>query len=201
MAAPRAARQTSRIFCRTITTGHAPSTVQTRWEMRNEKKEGCYMGMQYEFDFVDPGGLKAQETLVAVRSQMSRLDRISQMVANRNAPVGEISRAIAAEIANVIKLMTPTVRPLGRRFSTQQELNNQVRGYRQLQRTLIEAEACSMSDTLNMDGPIFKFVLGRIIELFRQAMEDAGVNDQSVRTIMAQFDGLITASERYCGGT
>jgi hypothetical protein len=144
------------------------------------------MGMQYEFDFVDPGGLKARETLAAARSQMSRLDRISQMVANRNAPVGEISRAIAGEIANVIKLMTPTRRPTGRRFSTQQELNNQVRGYRQLQRTLIEAESCSTTDTLNMGGPKFKFVLGSIIELFKKAMEGAGVDDQSVRTVMAQ---------------
>jgi hypothetical protein len=115
------------------------------------------------------------------------------MVTNRNAPVGEISRAIAAEIANVIKLMTAAGRPPGRRSSTQQELNNQVRGYRQIQRTLIEAEACSMTDTLNMDGPKFKSVFGRIIELFRQAMEDAGVTDQSVRTIMAQFGSLVTA--------
>ena len=153
------------------------------------------MGMQYEFDFVDPGGLKAQETLAAARSQMSRLDRISQMVANRNAPVGKISRAIAVEIANVIKLMTPTRRLLGRRFSIPQELNNQVRGYRQPQRTLIEAEACSTTDSLNMDGPKFKFVRGSIIELFRQAMEDAGVTDQSVRTIMAQFGGLVAAGD------
>ena len=158
------------------------------------------MGMQYEFDFVDPGGLKAQETLAAARSQMSRLDQISQMVANRNAPVGKISRAIAVEIANVIKLMTPTRRPLYTRLSTQQELNSQVRGYRQLQRTLREAEARSTIDTLNMDGPKFKFILGRIIELFKQAMEDAGVTDQSVRTIMAQVSDLLTASEMGCCG-
>jgi hypothetical protein len=106
-----------------IITDHSVSVV----EAGSEVAEGCYMGMQLEFDFVDPGGLMARETLAAARSQMSRLDRISQMVANRNAPVGEISRAIAGEIANVIKLMTPTRRPTVRRFSTQQELNNQVR--------------------------------------------------------------------------
>jgi hypothetical protein len=60
---------------------------------------------------------------------------------------------------------------------------------------LIEAEACSTTDSLNMDGPNFKFVRGSIIELFRQAMEDAGVTDQSVRTIMAQFGGLVAAGD------
>jgi hypothetical protein len=63
--------------------------------------------MQLEFDFFAPSGPEKTAAIEAARSHTIRLDRISAMVANPNAPVGVISRAIACEIANLCKLMRP----------------------------------------------------------------------------------------------
>jgi hypothetical protein len=74
------------------------------------------MAVQLEFDFDDSQSAEAQATAEAARTQRLKLDAIAQMVADPNAPVGSISRAIAVEIATSIKMMTARTRPSHRRW-------------------------------------------------------------------------------------
>jgi len=151
--------------------------------------------VQLEFDFVDPQGLEARAAIEAARTHAVRLDTIAKMIGDQNAPAGAICRLIAGGIVDVYKRMRPTGTPLFKRLFTPQQLNDRVRAYRQLQRTLIEAEAHSIRDELNMDGPKFKFVYGEIVNLFQRALRDAGVPDKLAQTILLQFGESVEAND------
>jgi hypothetical protein len=85
-------------------------------------------------------------------------------------------------------------RPLRQR-RPRHELNDEIKAYRELQRSLIEGEALSTKDILNLDGPKFTFVFKKIIALFQQALKDAGVDDQLRHNIMLQFGDLVKVNE------
>ena len=121
------------------------------------------------------------------------LQRISQMLADPEVPIADISRAIALEIARVIEKMTED-RPLRHRRPRRQ-LNDEIKAYRELQRSLIESEVLCTKDTINLDGPQFKFVFREIIGLFERALKDAGVDHQLAHNIMLQFGDLVKANE------
>jgi hypothetical protein len=144
--------------------------------------------------FLDPRGEEAQEVLEVARQQSLRLDCISQMVAGNHAPVGKISRAIAGEIAGVIRLMM-TIHQAPRRRVPANHFNNQIKAYRELQRTLTESKAHSNDETLDLDGAKLRFVFTRITNLFERALEDAGVHDQMPQNVMKRFGDLVKAGD------
>jgi hypothetical protein len=109
------------------------------------------------------------------------------MIGDQNAPVGAIGRLIAGGIVDVYRRMRPAGRPAIKPLLTQQQLNDQIRAYRQVQRTLTESEARSKRDDVNMDGPKFKFVYGEIVNLFERALRDARVADEAAQKILLHF--------------
>jgi hypothetical protein len=46
------------------------------------------------------------------------------------------------------------------------DLNDQVKAYQELQRTLMETDSLSSRDATDLSGPKFKFVLTEITEMF-----------------------------------
>lgn len=126
-------------------------------------------------------------------SPAAGIQRLSEMVADPEIPVADISRLIAQQIAGAIEAMTDDS-PRRRRVS-QRELNDQVRAYRDLQKTLAEGAALSMKDVLNLDGPKFKHVFIEIIKLFQKALKDAGTEQSLGQNIMLQFGDLIKGNE------
>jgi hypothetical protein len=121
------------------------------------------------------------------------IQRISQMLADPEVPSANIGRAIAREIAGVIEKMTED-RPLRHR-RPRRDLNDEIKAYRELQRSVTESDALATKDTLNLDGPKFKFVFTEIIGLFQQALKDAGVDHQLAQNIMLQFADLVKAND------
>lgn len=121
------------------------------------------------------------------------LERISEMLADPEVPIANIGRAVALEIASVIKKMTEDRPPRHRR--PRRHFNDEIKAYRELQRTLTESDALSNKDTLNLDGPKFKFVFTEIVGLFHQALKEAGVDHQLVQNIMLQFGDLVKVNE------
>jgi hypothetical protein len=121
------------------------------------------------------------------------LERISEMLANPEVPIANIRRAIALEIAGVIRKMTED-RPLRYR-RPRRHFNDEIKAYRELQRTLTESDALSNKDTLNLDGPKFKFLFTEMIRLFRQALQEAGVDHQLAHNTMLQFGDLVKVNE------
>ena len=118
---------------------------------------------------------------------------ISQMLADPGVPITNIGRAIALEIAGVIGKMAEDRSLRHRR--PRHELNDEIKAYRELQRSLIEGEALSTKDILNLDGPKFKFVFGEMIGFFQQALKGAGVDDQLAHNVVLQFGDLVKMNE------
>ncbi len=150
---------------------------------------------QMEFDFVyeEP---EIMATLESARLQNLRFDDIAALIANRNQRVWITSRKICAEMAATIKqLQVPVAAFQGRKARTQ--LINRMKALRQLQGTLVESEARSMRDALDLDGRQFKFVFGEVLRLFAEALRGAGIDDIQAHKVICQFDDLRTA----CDGT
>jgi hypothetical protein len=119
------------------------------------------------------------------------LAKISRLIGAKNGSSTEVCRCIAAGIASVYKTMRALKRPTCKPLSTLRELSNQVRAYRQLQRTVLENESSAVRDNLHLDGAAFKFVFSAIIDLFEQALRDAGVDECTVREVLLRFDELL----------
>lgn len=122
------------------------------------------------------------------------IERISEMIADPDSMLSDIMRLIALEMAKVMKKMTVDD-PLARGNTSQRDLNDQVKAYRELQRTLTESDTLSKKDTLNLDGPKFRFVFMEIIRLFKKSLGDAGVKDELVQNIMLQFGDLVKSND------
>ena len=148
---------------------------------------------QMEFDFVCEAP-EIMATSESARLQNLRFDAIAAMIADRNLPTWITSRRICGEMAATIRQLQMPVGFLKRR-NTQTHLNNRMKALRELQRTLVENEVRSTGDVLDPDGRKFKSVFGEILELFQQALRDAGVDDLQAQNIMVCFGDLRRASE------
>lgn len=128
--------------------------------------------------------------------EMLGIERISMLIADPDSSLPDIMRLIALEMALIMKKMTSERDPLDRGMLSMRDLNDQIKAYRELQRTLTESDALSKKDVLNMDGPKFKFVFKEIVRLFSEAMKDAHVPEDLAQNVMMQFgDKLKTNDE------
>lgn len=126
----------------------------------------------------------------------SGIERIYTMIADPDTPLADTMRYIALEMALVMKKMTGERDPLERGMVSMRDLNDQIKAYRELQKTLTESDALSKRDILNMDGPKFKFVFKALIRLFQDAMKEARVDEDLAENVMMQFgDKLKTNDE------
>ena len=121
------------------------------------------------------------------------IDQIAALVADPDAPLAEISRLIALEIVKLLQMMSkdrkdPALRAVN---VTQKDLNDRLKAYRVLQRTLTESNQLSKKDVLNLDGDKFHYVLGELIKWFRSAITDAGIEENDAHNIMLQFSDKV----------
>jgi hypothetical protein len=152
------------------------------------------MAIQLAFDFYDSEEPETKAAAESDRSQHLRFKAIAKMIADRRAPVWAISRKIAAEMANTIKQMKTPVRPF-QRHGPQVDLNSRMKALRELQRTLMEGEALTKRDALDLDGPKFMFVRAEIVRLFQQALNDAGTESSQTQDVMVQFGDLMEKND------
>lgn len=138
------------------------------------------MACQLELDFGEENAVEILDGLLP-----SAIDRIYDMMTDSGAPPLVISRLIAGEIASTIRKMMHGGK--GWRRVPYRDLMNRVKGCRELQRNLLGCERFSPREHMDLDGPEFKFLFGRIVELFGMALHDAGVDDDFARTVMVHF--------------
>ena len=130
------------------------------------------------------------------KAELRRIDRIAEMIADSEVALADISRLIALEIVQVVRNMTKNQKdPLSRGLYSQKELTDQIKALRELQKTLTESDSLSKKDTLNMDGPKFKFLFTELIRLFRLALKDSGTDEDLSRNVMLQFGDLVKAND------
>lgn len=128
-----------------------------------------------------------------VPSQATGIDRVIELIGDSDVSLPEIMDLIGLEIAKLIKKMT-VEDPLMRGATSQRDLNDQIKAFAQLQKTLTDSDSLSKKDTLNLDGPKFKYVFMELLRFFKQSLKDAGVADELQQNIMLQFGDLVRAN-------
>jgi hypothetical protein len=131
------------------------------------------MAIQLAFDFWSSETPETKAAADSDRLHNLRFEGIARMIADRHAPIWSISRKIAYLMANTIKHSKMPVRPFQR---PPVDMNSRMKGLRELQKTLVESEALTKRDQLDLDGPKFTFLLAEIVRLFERALMDAGID-------------------------
>ncbi len=122
------------------------------------------------------------------------LDRIIEMITDPEVVLADVMRLIALEMALVMKLMTHDD-PISRTGYTQRDLNDRMKSFQLLQKTLTDSDQLSKRDTLNLEGPKFKFVFMELIRLFKQALKDSGLEKGLSDNIMLQWGDLVKSND------
>lgn len=139
----------------------------------------------------DPQAKMAAE-LAATRA---RFDAICARIADPEFNPAELSRLIACEIAMLTKDM------LSRRFTAEdgyilRGFAEQMKALRELGKQLMDAEVWSKKeDILSFNGEEFKFAMGKFVNLFVEAMKEAGVPQDLRFSVMKHHRDLMAASE------
>jgi hypothetical protein len=132
---------------------------------------------------------------VASTPTLGGITNIRALMTDDATPVAEIMRCIALEIVDVMAQMADDSPRDPLRKRTQKDLNDHIKALRDLQKTLTEAEMFSKRDSLNFDGPKFKYVFSELIKLFKQTMQDQKIDDDTVSVTMLTFKDNISAHE------
>jgi hypothetical protein len=111
----------------------------------------------------------------------SVLPKILDRLEDPDASPFEINRLIAIEIASVICAMQRN-EEIGTPKSASKSALEQVKALRLLSRTLVESYVPDSRDVLNVAGPKFQFVLNKIRECFKEALN---------RTLKQPSDGML----------
>jgi hypothetical protein len=120
--------------------------------------------------------------------------RIQEMIQDPTVAVSEISRLIASEIAETLKLqLAPD--PLSPAYVSSRDLNDRIKSYRELQKTLTEGESLSKRDSLNLDGEKFQYVFEQLMRMYQQVLVEAKLDEGTVHNIMLHFGDLVKQSE------
>jgi hypothetical protein len=121
------------------------------------------------------------------------IELITEMISDPDSALPDIMRLIALEMAKLMKKMTIDD-PLSRGAVSQRDLNDQVKAFAQLQKTLTDSDSLSRKDTLNLDGPKFKFVFVELVRYFQDSLKGAGVEPAQTQNIMLQFGDTVRAN-------
>jgi hypothetical protein len=152
------------------------------------------MAIQMEFDFWSSESPEVQAASESDCMHSLRFEAITQMIYNRHAPIWSISRKVAGAMAAAIKYSKMPVKPFQHR-GPQVDLTSRMKALRELQRTLMEGEALTKRDVLDLDGPKFKFARAEIVRLFERALMDAGIDGSHAQSVMVRFDDLRTEND------
>jgi hypothetical protein len=157
-----------------------------------EEKTGHVNDEQVKAIIEDGGVNLGRHELLATKA---RFDAIRARVPDPKSHPAEICRLIAFEIVMVIENM------LSRRFTADDDYIirgcvMQVKALREIGKQVLLTELLRRKeDVLNFDGEKFKFVMGRFIELFVEAMKQAGVPDDLNTSVMRHYRDLLAENE------
>lgn len=150
---------------------------------------------EYKFD-IDENGKVTAERELSEQERDSKLSQIRSMIADETTPPFKIKRLIAEEIASINMLMIKYGNDVNIIEGMKVKVyETQVKSLRELGKEIMEADTLSHKDFLNMDGKKFRFVMGKWIDGFKEAMKSAKLDETTSNSILNHFRDIMTASE------
>lgn len=148
--------------------------------------------MEEEVHFGENGEV-TQRSSSSLRRQ-TNLPELKEKLNDVNFPVHELSRLISLELVSLAQEMSEIENDPSQLFKMK-SYDIQIKGLRELAKSIGETDLLSKRDTLNFDGEKFKFVFREIVEMFKKSLKDAGVNDSLMVNILKHFGDLMRMKE------
>jgi hypothetical protein len=122
-------------------------------------------------------------------------NKIMELIEDPNTPLTQINRLIALEIAAANKeISNITANPMLSNV-TLRSVVEQVKGLRELSKTLQDNEALSKKDIINFDGPKFQYVLTEIVSMFRKSIIKSGYSEETANDILRNYKDMMSVRE------
>ena len=153
--------------------------------------------MSEEFTIrVTEDGAVSASPLPSDQERESKMDGILAMINDPETAPGPIKRLIAAEIAQVNRLMIR----YGNDVSIMEglkikALSEQVKALRELGKEVMEADVLAKKDFLNFDGRKFRFAIDEYREGAKEAMRKVGLDDSTVNSMLSHWRDLMASKE------
>lgn len=130
------------------------------------------------------------------RERESKLDRILEMINDSETPPGPIKRLIAAEIAQVSRLMIKYGNDVSILEGLKiKALTEQVKALRELGKELMEADVIGKKDFLNVDGKKFRYAIDEFREGAKEAMRSAKLDDSTINSILNHWRDIMQSKD------
>jgi hypothetical protein len=150
---------------------------------------------EYKFDIDDQGNVTSEKQL-SEAEQQSKLDEIARLIEDETTPPAKIKRLIALEMAAINKLMIKYGNDVNIIEGMKVKVyETQIKSLQVLGKEVMDADMLSHKDFLNMDGKKFKYVMGKWMEGFKDAMRSAKLDETTANSILNHFRDIMTASE------
>jgi hypothetical protein len=124
----------------------------------------------------------------------TNLPELKEKLNDPNFPVHELSRLISLELVSLSQEMSECENDPSLQFKMK-SYDLQIKGLRELAKSITETDLLSKRDTLSFDGAKFQYVFLEIVGLFKKSLKDAGVNESLSTNIMKQFADLMRMKE------
>lgn len=126
----------------------------------------------------------------------SNLEGIIALIKDSATPVSELSRLIAIEMASVLNQMAGRENSVVPDANKHRILNDQLKGLGVLQKSLSDAEVQARKDSLNLDGPKFKFIFSCLVDFFKEALKESKVDSSTSVSVLRHFEDICRSREK-----
>jgi hypothetical protein len=148
--------------------------------------------MEQIISFKDDGSVTQDRGRMLRRS--TNLPELKEKMNDASYPVHELSRLISLEIVSIAQEMSECENDPSLQFKMK-GYNDQIKGLRELAKSISETDILSKRDILNFDGEKFKFVFTEIVNAFKKAVKEAGAGDSLQNNIMKHFADIMRMKE------
>jgi len=150
---------------------------------------------EYKFD-IDAQGNVSSERELSEQERDSKLGEVRRLIADETTPPHKIKRLIAEEMAAISMLMIKYGNDVNIIEGMKVKVyETQIKSLRELGKEIMEADTLSHKDFLNMDGKKFKFVMGKWMDGFKEAMKSAKLDETTSNSILNHFRDIMSSTE------
>jgi hypothetical protein len=146
---------------------------------------------QEEFSVAPSGVVQQAEK---AKEHNDKFDEILEKLNDPNCSAAEVSRLITVELGKVARDSVRGSSDVQEAWK-QKGYETQVKVLTALAKQLNDTDILSKKDSLNFDGPKFKWVLRKIVDLFKKTLEECNIDRSTVSNIILQFSDNMAGAE------
>jgi hypothetical protein len=155
------------------------------------------MADEYRIRLTEDGDVSSEREASDAERE-SKIAQIIDMINDVDTPPGPIKRLIAAELANLSRLMIRYGNDVsileGMKIKA---LETQVKTLRELGKELMEADVIGKKDFLNMEGKKFRYAIDEFRNGAKEAMRAAKLDETTINSILIHWSDTNNITQTF----